>query len=78
MIWEQHVLVVVMTTRTVERGRLKCGQYWPGKEGTSENYSYIAVRNLEIEQRRDYTITLFSVQNMQVRWPLVCRLLGGL
>ncbi|XP_038074182.1 tyrosine-protein phosphatase non-receptor type 9-like isoform X2 [Patiria miniata] len=65
MIWEQSVLVVVMTTRTVERGRLKCGQYWPGEVGSSENYSFIAVKNLEMERRRDYTITVFSVQNMQ-------------
>jgi len=29
MIWEQRVQVIVMTTRTVERQRTKCGQYWP-------------------------------------------------
>ena len=34
MVWEQRVLVVVMTTRTVERHRTKCGQYWPELEGS--------------------------------------------
>jgi len=29
MVWEQRVQVIVMTTRTVERQRTKCGQYWP-------------------------------------------------
>ena len=31
--WEQRVVVIVMTTRTVERTRTKCGQYWPELEG---------------------------------------------
>ena len=33
MVWEQRVVVIVMTTRTVERHRTKCGQYWPELEG---------------------------------------------
>ena len=35
MVWEQRVVVIVMTTRTVERHRTKCGQYWPELEGES-------------------------------------------
>ena len=33
LVWEQRVVVIVMTTRTVERTRTKCGQYWPELEG---------------------------------------------
>ena len=33
MVWELRVVVIVMTTRTVERHRTKCGQYWPELEG---------------------------------------------
>ncbi|OQV13234.1 Tyrosine-protein phosphatase non-receptor type 9 [Hypsibius exemplaris] len=29
MVWQEDVRVLVMTTRTVERGKTKCGQYWP-------------------------------------------------
>ena len=32
-VWEQQCVVIVMTTRTVERHRTKCGQYWPELEG---------------------------------------------
>ena len=31
MVWEQQVQVIVMTTRTFERCRQKCGQYWPSE-----------------------------------------------
>jgi len=36
MVWEQRVQVVVMTTRTFERGRQKCGQYWPTDVGVAQ------------------------------------------
>ena len=35
MIWEQKVLVIVMTTRTVEKHKNKCGQYWPDDVGAA-------------------------------------------
>ena len=35
LIWEQKVMVIVMTTKTVERHRTKCGQYWPEDVGES-------------------------------------------
>ena len=39
MVWEQKVVVIVMTTRTVERHRTKCGQYWPELEGQLKEMS---------------------------------------
>ncbi|XP_076334726.1 tyrosine-protein phosphatase non-receptor type 9-like [Tachypleus tridentatus] len=57
MIWEQEVLVIVMTTRTIERSRLKCGQYWPKEEETSEDYGPFRVHNNGIDQYQDYTVT---------------------
>lgn len=33
-VWEQLSTTVVMLTTTVERGRVKCHQYWPRKNET--------------------------------------------
>ena len=35
MVWEQKVLVIVMTTRAVEKHKTKCGQYWPEDVGSA-------------------------------------------
>lgn len=34
MVWEQKSRIIVMVTQCVERGRVKCHQYWPNKEVT--------------------------------------------
>lgn len=66
MVWEQQVVVVVMTTRCLERGRPKCGQYWPLSEEEVVEYGHFEVVNLTMEQESDYTITMLHVTNLKV------------
>ncbi|KAK3096744.1 hypothetical protein FSP39_002853 [Pinctada imbricata] len=63
MIWYCQVMVVVMTTRTVERGRQKCGQYWPPEEDGEEQFDEFIVINTGMEQSQDYTITGLFLHN---------------
>lgn len=63
MVWEQQVLVVVMTTRVMERGRTKCAQYWQEEEGASANHGYFKITTQAIEQHPDYVISSLLVKN---------------
>ncbi|GCC27005.1 hypothetical protein chiPu_0005426 [Chiloscyllium punctatum] len=64
MVWEQKSRGVVMLNRVIEKGSVKCAQYWPSKEGgemifpdtqfkltliSEDVKSYYTVRRLEVE-----------------------------
>jgi len=57
LVWEQRVVVIVMTTRTMERSRTKCGQYWPELEGTSLQCGVFSVTTENIENYEDFVVT---------------------
>ncbi|CAB3244619.1 unnamed protein product [Arctia plantaginis] len=81
MVWEQGTLVIVMTTRAVERGRVKCGQYWPITQGSRVVHGDFAVTTEAIEHEDDYTITHLLLTDLRreqsrrvwhgqyTRWP---------
>ncbi|KAG7263533.1 hypothetical protein CRUP_013089 [Coryphaenoides rupestris] len=65
MVWEQMVLLIVMTTRVVERGRVKCGQYWPLEESRTEQHGYFLVRNTQIQGFQDFKLSHLELYNTQ-------------
>lgn len=66
MIWEQHCLVIVMTTRVMERGRVKCGQYWEPTEDSSLEFGNYHVRTISVECNEDYTVASLELRNLKV------------
>lgn len=66
MIWEQHCLVIVMTTRVMERGRVKCGQYWEATEDSSVEFGNYHVRTISVECNEDYTVASLELRNLKV------------
>jgi protein tyrosine phosphatase len=46
MIWENNSRIVVMTTRLMERGKVKCHKYWPKKAGEVQNWGAFSVKNI--------------------------------
>ncbi|XP_066576685.1 tyrosine-protein phosphatase non-receptor type 9 [Amia ocellicauda] len=65
MVWEQKVLIIVMTTRVVERGRIKCGQYWPLEAGKTEDYGQFLIRNVHIEIFQDFKLSHLQVYSKE-------------
>jgi len=63
MVWEQRVVVIVMTTRTVERHKTKCGQYWPELEGSNVTYGMYNILSENIENYEDFIVTDLKVTN---------------
>lgn len=63
MVWEQQVLVIVMTTKTVERHRTKCGQYWPEDCGATLTAGHFDIVSEEMENFEDFVLTHLTVRN---------------
>ncbi|XP_072759821.1 tyrosine-protein phosphatase non-receptor type 9 [Anoplolepis gracilipes] len=63
MVWEQQTLVIVMTTRVVERGRTKCTQYWNPEPDYDVQWGGFTITTLEVEKNRDYTISNLLITN---------------
>ncbi|XP_076161923.1 protein tyrosine phosphatase Meg2 [Ptiloglossa arizonensis] len=63
MIWEQQALVIVMTTRVVERGRTKCAQYWGPEPGDEVQAGGFTVTTLKVDTNPDYTISMLLLTN---------------
>lgn len=66
MVWEQHSLVIVMTTRVMERGRPKCHQYWEPVEGAEVSYGQFLIKTETIDTNDDYTVSTLQVTDKKV------------
>lgn len=62
-VWHNKTLVIVMTTRTTERGKMKCGQYWPLEVKTYCTIGNFCIINDTVEQEEDWVITHLKLLN---------------
>lgn len=57
---------MILCVRVVERGRVKCGQYWPLEEGKTEQHGYFMVRTTHIQVFQDFKLSHLKLYNTQV------------
>ncbi|GBP07457.1 Tyrosine-protein phosphatase corkscrew [Eumeta japonica] len=59
MIWQEDVRIIIMTTKEVERGKIKCERYWPEVHKTEVINKY-TIHNETESSTPDYTLRRFS------------------
>lgn len=64
MIWEQQSSLIVMLTATVERGRVKCHQYWPDLYETVD-YGLLQVTCLKEEETPSFAFREFALVHLE-------------
>lgn len=60
MIWQEDVRIIIMTTKEIERGKVKCERYWPELNKT-EVFKKFSVYNEFESSTPDYTLRRFVV-----------------
>ncbi|XP_059157704.1 tyrosine-protein phosphatase non-receptor type 4-like isoform X2 [Physella acuta] len=64
MVWEQHTSLVVMLTTKVERGRVKCHQYWPQLYET-EDFGAIQITCVKEEETHSFAFREFNLTHVE-------------
>lgn len=60
MIWQEDVRIIIMTTKEIERGKVKCERYWPELNKTEVIKKYTIFNESE-SSTQDYTLRRFTV-----------------
>lgn len=50
----------------MERGRVKCGQYWEPVEGNLSENGCFQIKTLSIDTNEDYTVASLEIKNTKV------------
>ncbi|XP_073434625.1 receptor-type tyrosine-protein phosphatase beta-like [Dendrobates tinctorius] len=71
MIWEKNVRAVVMLTKCVELGKVKCEEYWPQR--SARIYGNLSISMNDENVLQDWTTRDFTLVDMKTRQSKVVR-----
>jgi len=65
LVWEQQSKAVIMLNRVMEKGTLKCHQYWPTTKGETMMFEEVglSVENIEMSPGQHYNISTLRITN---------------
>uniref|UniRef100_A0A7E4UW84 PDZ domain-containing protein n=1 Tax=Panagrellus redivivus TaxID=6233 RepID=A0A7E4UW84_PANRE len=66
MVWEQGCTTIVMLTTLVEKGRIKCHQYWPSRKETLE-CGYLVITNVSERLEAHCQYRELAIRNKNTR-----------
>lgn len=72
MVWEQHSSLVVMLTTKVEKGRVKCHQYWPEMYETMD-YGLLQITCVKEEETPSFAFREFNLTHVEVGFCSLCQ-----
>jgi len=64
MVWELNASVILMLTKEVENGRLKCSKYWPEPK-EPEKYEQFELSHDDLTEDEETTKRIFTLKNMK-------------
>jgi len=67
MVWEQSSSMIVMLTTTVERGRVKCHQYWPKLYESIDFGNRFTVKCIKERETSQCAYREFSIRDRQTK-----------
>lgn len=67
MIWDHLCTTIIMLTTTVERGRIKCHQYWPSLY-EKQDYGKLTISNIQERELPNCVYREISIKDKIVRF----------
>jgi len=71
MVWNDHVTVILMLTKTIENDRIKCHRYWPEDTDPPEQFIYgnFKVEPISIQEELDKALSIRKYHLTNLKEP---------